>query len=99
VMPSTMCLTITCNVIGNLLIRLAPKVSKSPYNFEIVLLDHGLYFDLDPELRVNYSKLWLSLIAPASAATTLDRRKYAQLVGNIGPDLVGHIPCIIRFTI
>ncbi|KAG6844706.1 hypothetical protein H0H87_004582 [Tephrocybe sp. NHM501043] len=72
---------------GNLLIRPAPKASRSPYNFEIVLLDHGLYFDLDPTLRVNYAKLWLSLIAPASPATTLDRRKYAELVGNIGPDL------------
>jgi len=53
-----------------------------------VLLDHGLYFDLSPELRVNYGKLWLSLIAEASPRTLADRRKYAQLVGNIGPDLV-----------
>ncbi|KAJ7218037.1 ABC1 family-domain-containing protein [Mycena pura] len=72
---------------GNLLIRPAPIASKSPYNFEIVLLDHGQYFDLDPELRINYSKLWLSLIAPASSSTRNDRRKYAELVGNIGPDL------------
>ncbi|KAL0955945.1 hypothetical protein HGRIS_002129 [Hohenbuehelia grisea] len=72
---------------GNLLIRPAPPKSKSPYNFEIVLLDHGLYFDLSPELRINYSKFWLSLIAPASPQTTEDRRKYAELVGNIGPDL------------
>ncbi|KAG6900768.1 hypothetical protein C0993_002192 [Termitomyces sp. T159_Od127] len=72
---------------GNLLIRLAPKGSRSPFNFEIVLLDHGLYFDLDPTLRVNYAKLWLSLIAPASPTTTVDRKKYAELVGNVGPDL------------
>ncbi|KAG6810918.1 hypothetical protein H0H92_009813 [Tricholoma furcatifolium] len=72
---------------GNLLIRPASKSSRSPYNFEIVLLDHGLYFDLDPTLRDNYAKLWLSLIAPASPQTNLDRRKYAELVGNIGPDL------------
>ncbi|KAJ7045544.1 ABC1 family-domain-containing protein [Mycena alexandri] len=72
---------------GNLLIRSAPSASKSPHNFEIVLLDHGQYFDLDPELRTNYSKLWLSLIAPASPSTRADRRKYAELVGNIGPDL------------
>jgi len=72
---------------GNLLIRPAPITSRSPYNFEIVLLDHGQYFDLDPELRINYSKLWLSLIAPASPSTRADRRKYAELVGNIGPDL------------
>ncbi|KAL4264735.1 Mitochondrial structure and function regulator [Pleurotus pulmonarius] len=72
---------------GNLLIRPAPVGSRSPYNFEIVLLDHGLYFDLDTDLRVNYSKFWLSLIAPASPSTSADRRKYAELVGNIGPDL------------
>ncbi|KAF8135469.1 ABC1 family-domain-containing protein [Boletus edulis] len=72
---------------GNLLIRRAPPNSRSPYNFEIVLLDHGLYFDLDPELRINYSKLWLSLIERASPETRAARRKYAELVGNITPDL------------
>ncbi|KAF9227405.1 ABC1-domain-containing protein [Gyrodon lividus] len=72
---------------GNLLIRHAPPHSRSPYNFEIVLLDHGLYFDLDRELRINYSKLWLSLIESASPETLAARRKYAELVGNITPDL------------
>lgn len=62
-------------------------MSRSPYNFEIVLLDHGLYFDLDTQLRINYSKLWLSLIATNSPSINADRRKYAELVGNIGPDL------------
>lgn len=70
------------------MIRPAPPGSRSPYNFEIVLLDHGLYFDLDPALRINYSKWWLALIAPASEQTLADRRKYAQLVGNIEEDLV-----------
>lgn len=51
------------------------------------MLDHGLYFDLDDDLRINYSKFWLSLIAPPSAQTNADRRKYAKLVGNIGDDL------------
>lgn len=73
---------------GNLFIRPAPKHSKSPYNFEVVLLDHGLYFDIDRALRINYSKLWLSLIATASPETNAERRKYAQAVGNIGDDLV-----------
>ncbi|OJA08664.1 hypothetical protein AZE42_01169 [Rhizopogon vesiculosus] len=72
---------------GNLLIRPASKSSKSPYNFEIALLDHGLYFDLDGELRVNYSRFWLSLIARPSPAVDAERRKYAELVGNITPDL------------
>ena len=73
---------------GNLLIRPAPDLSKSPYNFEIVLLDHGLYFDIDNDLRVNYSHFWLSLISPASSEGSAERRKYAELVGNIGPELV-----------
>lgn len=73
---------------GNLLIRPAASSSKSPYNFEIVLLDHGLYFDLADELRFNYAKLWLALIASASPTTIAERKKYAQLVGNIGPELV-----------
>ena len=78
-------------LLGNLLIRPAPRSSRSPYNFEIVLLDHGLYFDLDTQLRINYSKLWLSLIATNSSSVNADRRKYAELVGNIGPDLVSFL--------
>jgi aarF domain-containing kinase len=73
---------------GNLLIRPRPATSRSPYNFEIVLLDHGLYFDLDRSLRINYSKLWLALISPASPENSADRRKYAQLVGNVDSDKV-----------
>ncbi|KAF9650900.1 ABC1-domain-containing protein [Thelephora ganbajun] len=72
---------------GNLLIRPTPRSSQSPYNFEIVLLDHGLYFDLDDQLRINYSKLMLALMSPNSAATKAERRKYAKLVGNVGDDL------------
>ncbi|KIK67397.1 hypothetical protein GYMLUDRAFT_217651 [Collybiopsis luxurians FD-317 M1] len=72
---------------GNLLIRPAPLHSLSPFNFEIVLLDHGQYFDIDDELRINYSKFWLSLMAQGSPSVNADRRKYAELVGNIGPDL------------
>ncbi|KAF7288670.1 ABC1-domain-containing protein [Mycena chlorophos] len=71
---------------GNLLIRRSPINSMSTHNFEIVLLDHGQYFDLDPELRINYSKLWLSLIAPATPTTRAERRKYAEAVGNISPE-------------
>jgi aarF domain-containing kinase len=73
---------------GNLLIRPAPAESKSPYNFEIVLLDHGLYFDLDTQLRINYSKLLLALMDENSRETSAARRKYAKIVGNVGPELV-----------
>jgi len=73
--------------LGNLLIRPAPPSSRSPYNFEIVMLDHGLHFDIDDDLRINYSKFWLSLISRTTAKTAAERRKYAEIVGNIGPDL------------
>ncbi|GAA6040136.1 hypothetical protein JCM8097_002046 [Rhodosporidiobolus ruineniae] len=68
---------------GNLLIRPAQPGSRSPYNFETVLLDHGLYFDLPPDLRVNYAKFWLSLMASPSPSVEAARRKYAKLVANI----------------
>ena len=70
------------------MIRPAPKGSRSNHDFEVVLLDHGLYFDIDRDLRINYSNLWLSFIASASPETIAARRKYAKLVGNIGDDLV-----------
>ncbi|POV97977.1 hypothetical protein PSTT_14725 [Puccinia striiformis] len=68
---------------GNLLIRPAPsQTTKSPYNFEIVLLDHGLYFNLDDQLRVNYSKFWLSLLS-SNPSSIHQRKQLAKLVGNI----------------
>jgi aarF domain-containing kinase len=72
-----------------LLIRPVSKFqsSRSRFNFEIVLLDHGLWFDIAKDLRVNYARLWLSLLAPKTEAVDAERRKYAELVGNIGPDL------------
>lgn len=71
---------------GNLLIRPALPHSRSPYNFEVVLLDHGLYFDLPDDLRVNYSKFWLSLMESNSPSVEAARRKYAKLVANIDDD-------------
>jgi len=53
----------------------------------VKLLDHGLYFDIDDELRINYAHLWLSFIAPPSAETQAARRKYAYLVGKIDPEM------------
>lgn len=42
---------------------------------------------MDDALRVNYAKLWISLITPNSEKVDLDRRKYAYLVGNIDDTL------------
>jgi len=71
---------------GNLLIRPRPPISRSHRNFAIVLLDHGLYFDLPDDLRINYARLWLSLMSPATPDVAKERRRLAQLVGNINPD-------------
>lgn len=72
---------------GNLLIRPRQPGSRSSENFEIVLLDHGLYFEIDEELRANYARFWLSLLSRATPKVIRERRKYAKLVGNIDDDL------------
>ncbi|WRT64578.1 uncharacterized protein IL334_001510 [Kwoniella shivajii] len=72
---------------GNLLIRPKSIDSSSPFNFDICLLDHGQYFDIPDDLRVNYAHFWLSLIKKSSKATTEERRYYAKLVGNIDEDM------------
>lgn len=72
---------------GNVLIRPAQKDSRSRYNFEVVLLDHGLYFDIDEELRANYARFWLSLLKRGSPAVSAERRRYAKLIANIDDEL------------
>lgn len=73
---------------GNLLIRPKADNSSSPFNFDVCLLDHGQYFDIPEDLRVNYARFWLSLMTPNSEETSKTRKKYARLVGNIGDDMV-----------
>lgn len=72
---------------GNVLIRPAQPGSRSRYNFEVVLLDHGLYFDIDEQLRANYARFWLSLLKRASPEVSAERRRYAKLIANIDDDL------------
>lgn len=73
--------------LGNLLIRPTQPNSRSPHNFEIVLLDHGLYFEMARQLRVDYAHLWLSLIAVSTPEVEAERRKYAFAAGNIDESL------------
>ncbi|KAJ3089989.1 hypothetical protein HK102_004976 [Quaeritorhiza haematococci] len=37
--------------------------ASNPHNFELVLLDHGLYRNLPDDLRLDYAHLWAALIA------------------------------------
>lgn len=46
---------------GNILIR-PSQDPKSKFNFDVVLLDHGLYRTLTDQLRNDYAHLWTSLI-------------------------------------
>lgn len=70
---------------GNLLIR--PSNRTGGHNFDIVLLDHGLYFDIPHDLRLNYARFWLSLLSPPTEKNRQNRQKYASLVGgDIGPE-------------
>ncbi|XP_070325786.1 aarF domain-containing protein kinase 1 isoform X2 [Odocoileus virginianus] len=58
---------------GNVLVRKRPDTGKA----EIVLLDHGLYQALTEEFRLDYCRLWQSLIW-----TDMQRvRKYSQRLG------------------
>lgn len=72
---------------GNLLIRKKAPTSKSPFNFDVCLLDHGQYFDIPDDLRVNYAHFWLSLISRNSPQTTIERKKWAKAVGNVDDDM------------
>ncbi|OQE21069.1 hypothetical protein PENSTE_c012G09192 [Penicillium steckii] len=62
---------------GNIAIRLNPN-SRHP-NFEIILYDHGLYRNIDRDLRRNYAKLWLAVID----ADVPRMREYAYKVAGV----------------
>lgn len=72
---------------GNLLIRPRAPKSTSPFNFDVVLLDHGQYFDIPTDLRVNYARFWLSLVSSNTPKTIAKRKYYAKLVANVDEDL------------
>ncbi|KAJ5747823.1 uncharacterized protein N7511_009519 [Penicillium nucicola] len=62
---------------GNIAIR--PNLTRSHPNFDIILYDHGLYRDIDQDLRRNYAKLWLAVID----ADVPRMREYAHKVAGV----------------
>ncbi|ORE17319.1 ubiquinone biosynthesis protein [Rhizopus microsporus] len=62
---------------GNIFIRPAKRTRTHPYNFDVVLLDHGLYRTLTDQLRTDYAHLWTSLIRGEEEGI----RKYSLRVG------------------
>ncbi|KAI8997334.1 ABC1 family-domain-containing protein [Pilobolus umbonatus] len=73
---------------GNVYIRPA-KYQTSKYNFDIVLLDHGLYRELSDELRSNYAHLWTALIKADEEGI----KEYAHKVG--GTDVYQLFACML----
>ncbi|KAL4889061.1 ABC1 family-domain-containing protein [Aspergillus ambiguus] len=66
---------------GNIAIRPNPH-RRGRYNFDIILYDHGLYRDIDRDLRRNYAKLWLAVIESDEP----HMREYARKVAGITDD-------------
>ena len=85
---------------GNMLVRWAPSKSKSATTTieeasehkdsgsgfpQLVILDHGLYREIDEGVRVNYCRLWLAMILQdkgllSTVATELGVGEYASLL-------------------
>jgi aarF domain-containing kinase len=63
---------------GNIAIRHNPA-RRYPYNFDIILYDHGLYRMPDEKLRVDYAKLWLAVLDGDEKGM----RKYSYEVAGI----------------
>ncbi|CAO0795144.1 unnamed protein product [Mucor circinelloides] len=74
---------------GNVFIRPAKNPKHSKHNFDLVLLDHGLYRDLSEDLRSNYAHLWTSLIKADEEGI----RKYSYRVG--GTDIYQLFACML----
>lgn len=74
---------------GNVFIRPAKEPKHSKCNFDLVLLDHGLYRELPEELRSDYAHLWTSLIKGDEEGI----RKYSYRVG--GTDVYQLFACML----
>ncbi|RVX70268.1 hypothetical protein B0A52_05601 [Exophiala mesophila] len=66
---------------GNIAVRHNPN-RRYPYNFDIILYDHGLYRMIDDKLRQDYANLWLAVID----ADEKGMRKYSYEVAGITDD-------------
>lgn len=70
---------------GNVLVKKCPKANKT----EIILLDHGLYQVLNDKFRLDYCRLWQSLIK-----TDMKRvEKYSRRLG--AGDLYPLFACVL----
>ncbi|KAJ1929628.1 hypothetical protein IWQ60_001005 [Tieghemiomyces parasiticus] len=73
---------------GNILVRPAHR-TDSGYNFDLALLDHGLYRELSSEFRLDYARMWRALMS----ANEADIRTYSKRLA--GTDLYIVFSCIL----
>ncbi len=69
---------------GNIFVRPNPN---NPKRTQVVILDHGLYRELDDEFRTNYAKLWKALILKDNKVV----KEYCQKYGIDDYELYGAI--------
>jgi aarF domain-containing kinase len=72
---------------GNLAIRPKPKGSKTsnPYNFEIILYDHGLYRQITTQMRRDYAHFWLALLDRDPKQMELYAERFAGITSSQFP--------------
>ncbi|RKP23596.1 ABC1 family-domain-containing protein, partial [Syncephalis pseudoplumigaleata] len=63
---------------GNILIRTRERRHYFDRNFDLVLLDHGLYKALPRQLQTDYARLWRAILDRDEE----DMRKYALRIGG-----------------
>lgn len=64
---------------GNLAIRTHKPSHSQPFNFEIILYDHGLYRQLTNEMRYDYAQFWLAMIDQDQAKMQVYAEKFANI--------------------
>ena len=70
---------------GNFLVRAKADGQGRPQP-EVVLLDHGLYFQLAPEVQRNYSTLWMALVSgDRKGAAEVSKRVAGEAAAKVLP--------------
>ena len=65
---------------GNIFVRPKESDGTTKGSIEIVLLDHGIYTDMNKETRLSYNKLWRGII-------TQNERKLKEASRELGADI------------
>ena len=65
---------------GNIAVRLN-VARRRPYNFDVILYDHGLYRDIPPRLKRDYARLWLAVLDGDEPAMRRSAKDVAGIEG------------------